>query len=245
MGAGLTLAQGYHFAVHPDTTPDGPQIVAVTFDKNYRRLASVITGEVIYQLRSSLDVGLNALARSCTDLVDTRHIYFPFVGTEAEFDLPDNAPRKLRGLPQGVYEVVRGLQPWTGGNEALIGLNKLRNEEVHNDLISASWTTSNLVRVDPHGGWKSALAGEFTGMLLAGMRDDSITGDWTVDVTRLTSDLPAIIDLLNARSQMSVYLTFKDTVAFAGESIVLTLQELAVVVQDVIGLLEESVRPIR
>ncbi len=241
MGAGLTMVKGYHFAVHPDTTPDGPQIVAVNFDSNYRALASVIIGEVVYQLRSSLDVGLNVLARLCTDLGETKHIYFPFVGTENEFDLPDNAPKKLRGLPDSVYNVVRGLEPWTGGNEALVGLNRLRNEEVHNDLIAAGWTHSNLIRADPHGGWESAVAGQFIGMLLPGLMDDSITGNWTVDVTSLTSDLPAIIDMLNVRAQISVYMTFKDTVAFAGEPIVDTLYELAVAVEEVIGLLEESV----
>jgi hypothetical protein len=245
MGAGLTMAQGYHFAVHPDTTPDGPQIVAITFDTNYRRLASVITGEIIYQLRSSLDVALNVLARSSVGLVDTRHINFPFVATEPEFDLPANAPAKLRGLPDSVYEAVRGLQPWTGGNEALTGLNRLRNEEVHNDLIATSWTPSNFVRVDPHGGWESVVAGEFTVMLFPGLTGNNMPENWTVDVTSLTSDLPAIIDVLNARSQMSVYLSFKDTVAFAGEPILSTLHELAVVVEDVIDLLEGSVCPAR
>jgi hypothetical protein len=108
-------------------------------------------------------------------------------------------------------------------------------------LIAAGWTHSNLIRADPHGGWESAVAGQFIGMLLPGLMDDSITGNWTVDVTSLTSDLPAIIDMLNVRAQISVYMTFKDTVAFAGEPIVDTLYELAVAVKEVIGLLEESV----
>jgi hypothetical protein len=240
-GAHWAGGRGCRFAIHPDTVPGGAQILHIETD-DVRGPTSAVVGEVIYQLRSALDVSLNVIARSEGKMTNTSHIYFPFVGTEHEFDIENGvAQRKMFGLPQSVRKVVRSLAPWTGpgGNEALTGLNKLRNEDVHNDLITVEPEISNGMSVASVNISRSMLAASISAKVMAARNRSLVPiADLRVDVTNSVKDLHAVIGVINSDIKICSSLVFANTVTFAGEPVVATLQELCVVVDDVIGLLE-------
>lgn len=86
-------------------------------------------------MRSALDHTAVALASAAN--VNTRHIYFPFAGSEAEFDGVETQ-KKVKGIDPGAVALMRTYQPFKGGDDFLWGLTRLDTTEKHKDLIVLS-----------------------------------------------------------------------------------------------------------
>lgn len=239
LGVGSSLGGGYRFTVHPDTERGGRQVVLLEFT-TARSAISAIVGEIIYQLRSALDVSVNQVARAA-GVENTRHIYFPFCSSEAEFDRENGeVAKKLVGVPDNVRAKIRDLQPWTGGNEALTGLNKLRNEDVHNDLLTLSCVVGNLFRASPHHVLEGSLAAQLIVRIIASGAIAGEPRDTAIDVTDLAPDLPQCIDIFNEHCLMQTEQKFSATVAFPGEPVIPLLSQLSIVIEEVIELIEHA-----
>ncbi|WP_439548206.1 hypothetical protein [Falsiroseomonas sp.] len=94
-------------------------------------LAAII-GDAVHNLRASLDL-------LATDLVrlngqSTRNVHFPFASNAGELQGQIKQKGMSRAAPH-VVELVRQLQPYTGGNVALRGLHDLDLRDKHQALI--------------------------------------------------------------------------------------------------------------
>ena len=95
---------------------------------------SVRIGEILYNLRSALDhlVWQLVLANGQTP---GRHNTFPIVTDESKWEKEKS--RKLKGISQKNEEIIRRLQPYTGGINLPFD-------------VSALWTLHTLCNIDKH-----------------------------------------------------------------------------------------------
>nr|WP_298414061.1 hypothetical protein [uncultured Halomonas sp.] len=96
------------------------------------RVYAAIIGDVIHNLRASLDLLATELVTKSGG--DPNKIYFPFGNDETSLD----NMIKRRGIDQAGKEIVgliKSLKPYKGGNELLRGLHDLDITDKHKSLI--------------------------------------------------------------------------------------------------------------
>lgn len=117
-------------AVDPDT---GDWIVRVRLPRRPTVEMSTVLGDVIHNLRTSLDLTLCAAIRARGNQV-TDQTSFPFYGNEQEFR--QHVSRRMTGTSRAVFDLVRELEPYQGGKgDQLWRLHKLDIEDKHRLLI--------------------------------------------------------------------------------------------------------------
>ena len=93
---------------------------------------AVSVRKIAGSLRSALDHAVNASKASLGSA--NLNSAFPFGGDLKGFEL--DIKRKCHGVAPEIISVIRGFQPYRGGNEDLLALNKLRNINEHRLLIA-------------------------------------------------------------------------------------------------------------
>lgn len=96
---------------------------------------SAIAGDVIHNLRSSLDQMASELARLNEN--DDSNVYFPFSKSETDFELMIKK-RKFHLAGKEATELVKTLKPFKGGNTLLRCLHDFDLEDKHRNLVSLS-----------------------------------------------------------------------------------------------------------
>src|SRR4029077_18648993 len=76
---------------------------------------ATIAGDVIHNLRSSLDVLIWQLVTTSTGKPAGTHVKFPVSETLQEFEARDI--RKIEGASEEAVRLIRALKPYKGGNE--------------------------------------------------------------------------------------------------------------------------------
>lgn len=112
-----------------------------------------ITGDVLHNLRSSLDILWRHVFPSGQR--GSRKDGLPIF--ECAEDLEARFRRPLQGGRQTAMQVLKALKPYRGGNELLWWLHTLANEDKHNVLIPVAHAVYEL-RLDVFGGGSQAVS---------------------------------------------------------------------------------------
>lgn len=91
----------------------------------------VMVGEILFNLRSSLDVMMCNIA--ILNGQSTKDVYFPFGKSSPIFETELN--KKANKLPADVHGLLRSLQPYKGGNNLLWALHDLNRRDKHVSLV--------------------------------------------------------------------------------------------------------------
>jgi len=97
----------------------------------------VIVGEVLHNIRSSLDNLACAIASNETG--STSGTYFPFGKDETIFER--ELARKCKNLPSLAREMIRAVKPYKGGNDLLFTLHDLNRADKHVRLCAVNVST--------------------------------------------------------------------------------------------------------
>lgn len=96
---------------------------------------TAILGDVIHNLRSSLDHLAYQLVWVGTSAQPSSHVYFPIADDKAKY--PEQRTRQMKGATQAAIAVIDALAPYKGGNDTLWKLHKLNNVDKHRVLVTA------------------------------------------------------------------------------------------------------------
>jgi hypothetical protein len=96
--------------------------------------ASAIMGDAIHNMRVSLDLLANDLARLAGK--PTENVYFPFAKTREEVETMI-VKRKLSGIAREALHLIQQLEPFTGGNLKLRAIHDLDVTDKHQNLLPA------------------------------------------------------------------------------------------------------------
>ncbi len=94
---------------------------------------SLIAGDAVDNLRAVLDHALYAISIPRKDS-HPREAHFPFAGSAAR--LENQIKGRCADVPKDIYPLLRGLQPYKGGNALLVTLNEACNRNKHALLLS-------------------------------------------------------------------------------------------------------------
>jgi hypothetical protein len=107
----------------------------------------VMTGNVIYNLRSALDHLANALV-VLGGGTGSSSLHFPIVRAPDGFETHRSGP-KIRKFAPAAWRMMADLQPYKPGYELLGALNALRNLDAHTSLVDSIRPLYGLARWDP------------------------------------------------------------------------------------------------
>ncbi|HEX6482945.1 MAG TPA: hypothetical protein VF043_29220 [Ktedonobacteraceae bacterium] len=105
---------------------------------------ALITGDIIQNLRSSLDhLAYQLFTLGPGNGTNGRRIYFPIADTAAEYK--QEKKKKTEGMTQQAKGVIDTIKPYRGGNDTLWKIHKLNNIDKHRLLVTV---VSSLGSVD-------------------------------------------------------------------------------------------------
>ncbi|HWA30051.1 MAG TPA: hypothetical protein VG867_03085 [Rhizomicrobium sp.] len=194
---------------------------------------SVIIGDAIHNLRSSLD-HLAAGLIEMNDGTPGRNTAFPIDAAESGFN--GNITSKLAGAADVAIAIVRAMKPYDTGNDGrpgnlnLVSLSRLDNDDKHL-LLLASVAVARIGRI---------LIKNPDGSVFLEMTDTEIGGNGDVNVLSV-----ALADgmKVEASRQATFTIRFNGTSRFNGERVPETLRVLAKEVEKVIERFEVTLFP--
>lgn len=93
---------------------------------------AAIIGDVVHNLRASLDLLATELVEHAGQ--DAKNVYFPF-GNDSDGLEEMIKQKRIDKAGQGVVDIIRELQPYTGGNKLLRSLHDLDITDKHKSLV--------------------------------------------------------------------------------------------------------------
>lgn len=203
---------------------------------------SVLVGELIYQLRSSLDTAVVAISRKINPECPTKDIYFPMPKSASNY--ASEAKKKLAYVSEEARQVIHDLKPYPEGNELLAGLNALRNNDAHIELTNVARHLLNMTSsIRPGSMFEEGCLGELTGIINAHRSKFPDQNEQIrIDVSSLTTDSREVLYLLNNNLIQPCSLVFENSGAFDGEFVLDKLDELTSYVKIVIEKLEVTIK---
>jgi hypothetical protein len=158
---------------------------------------------------------------------------FPF-GDDPD-ELERDIKRKCRGIAPEVISIIRGLQPYRGGNDDLWALNKLRNVKEHRLLIAP--TIAGGMR------WPFEIAGKKVFMLHTSPENEPQWDDVGKTLTFKTLPHFEHIPMFEKiEKKLVFFLKFGDIEGVAGEHLIPKLEAFAQVVKNCIDTIEAETR---
>ncbi|WP_444780731.1 hypothetical protein [Salinarimonas sp. NSM] len=111
----------------------GQQIHKLKLIRGVPDEAKTVLKDCISNLRDALDhaVYASAVALGRKDPEDTA---FPFAATHADL-LGKLRSKKFKDIPDVIQQIIIELKPYVGGNDLLVGLNRIRNPSTHMSLL--------------------------------------------------------------------------------------------------------------
>jgi hypothetical protein len=142
--------------------------------------ASAIAGDVLNNLRASLDLAVNAACRvnGKTNLSKT---YFPIISKEEEWkDVTAGKHNRMRAATPAMKKLAKSFKPWKNGNPILHALSRLVGLDKHQAIL--------------------ALATQQKGMTLNGLKVARLSGKGRVPIRgraflRMTGDEPTCVHI--------------------------------------------------
>jgi hypothetical protein len=102
------------------------------------RLIAVLIGEILHNLRSSLDQMACAVALQHSG--SSKETYFPFGADATIFET--ELARKGKKLPSDAHDMIRTLKPYKGGNDLLWNIHYLNRADKHIHVVPINLSTS-------------------------------------------------------------------------------------------------------
>ena len=99
----------------------------------------VVIGEVLHNIRSSLDLVISAVAKQCGG--SGKGTGFPF-GADATA-LEDQITQKCKPLPHRAVDLIRKWQPYKGGNDLLWAIHDLNRADKHREIVPVNLSTGS------------------------------------------------------------------------------------------------------
>ncbi len=93
---------------------------------------SLIVGEILHTLRSSLDLMMSEIAR--INDKPTKNVYFPFGKSREIFE--QELKKKTESLPDNVHNLLCSLKPYKGGNKLLWALHDWNRLDKHVSIVA-------------------------------------------------------------------------------------------------------------
>ncbi len=103
---------------------------------------AVMTGEILFNLRSSLDQMACELA--AIESGSSKNTYFPFGKTLDIFE--SEILSKAKKMSSDAKDMIRALQPYNGGNDLLWTVHDLNRRDKHISLIPVNIWSSTRIR---------------------------------------------------------------------------------------------------
>ncbi len=96
---------------------------------------SLITGDIIQNLRSALDhLAYQLFMINTGNRTNARHIYFPIAEDATLYERDKD--RKTEGIAQEAKDAIDVIRPFRGGNDTLWKIHKLNNIDKHRLLVT-------------------------------------------------------------------------------------------------------------
>jgi hypothetical protein len=114
--------------------PDNPErrLQKIRLARSIPQDFSLIAGDVVDNLRASLDHAIYAIAVTQTQ-TGIKYANFPFAGSASQFEEKLNG---LKDIPKSFWPLLRHFRPYKEGNQTLISLNLACNRNKHALLVS-------------------------------------------------------------------------------------------------------------
>jgi hypothetical protein len=138
---------------------------------------STVFGDIIHNLRSSLDIAACELVRAVKK--SDKKVYFPFSSSEAELD-KQIGDKNFRRAGTMATALLKSLQPYSGGNIPLRAIHDLDLQDKHHRLIPASQSYYSPVWKavgEPNNPQFEIVSTEITGLSLVFPPDCPLSGE--------------------------------------------------------------------
>lgn len=123
------------YTVSTKRDSDRKLIYFISDVKEIPQSIALITGDILQNLRSSLDhLAYGLFVKNTTDGTSGRHIYFPISHDLEGYETEKVA--KTRGMSQGAKNLIDAYKPYKDGNINLWQINKLNNIDKHRLIIT-------------------------------------------------------------------------------------------------------------
>ena len=139
----------FYFASEPyrigtKTDPQSKRLICyITKADDIPEEISLITGDVIQNLRSSLDhLAYKLFTPGPGNGTDGRNVYFPILDNLAQYERDKG--RKTEGLEQVAKDLIDTIKPYREGNEILWKIHKLNNIDKHRLLVTVGSSFGSL-----------------------------------------------------------------------------------------------------
>ncbi|MEL7028555.1 MAG: hypothetical protein AAGL49_04940 [Pseudomonadota bacterium] len=200
----------------------GHKFVKVRLRNAPPEIAHILTGEIIYHLRSSLDQIAVALGRLSVARPNVKKIYFPTGDRLKAFKV--SIRNNAQGLDLDFIKLIIRLKPYDGGNDALRSIFRLGNIDKHLELIPAA-ASGNIAGINDF-----TIKDAIRGLILSGMQplNEGITISELSPTGSITPN--------NSESQIKVagQIIFGNVSIYNGKSIVGTLNSLVNLMESVL-----------
>ena len=194
------------------------------FDKPAPLELSVIIGDAVHNLRSALDQVACCLAVK-NGHTDTTGTYFPFGRSKQAFERADTQ-RKINKLSPDAANLVRGFEPYRGGNSLLWALHELDIIDKHRSIVAVRATrVGGIVGQFRATGLREGL--NFVGLPEWDPLDEEIAYLRLPAGAQIEGDLNTVVAIV-----------FDKPDPVRGKQVIATLRQLARVTQGIVDLIE-------
>jgi hypothetical protein len=208
------------YSLKPDTDPStGNEIIHLDLPEIIPPNLSVITGDVLHNLRSALDQLACRLAE-LSGVSNTKGVYFPFGRSSEEFET--SAKEKIRKLNISAQTFIRNLRPYNGGNDLLWSLHVLNIMDKHRLLVPVG-SLANINGVPVGAPLYELMAPDF----------DAIQEGMTQVPLRLTP-------IFNYNIQFTFDIAFRDIEPIKDQSVLTTLNRQSNLVSEILNLAQRE-----
>jgi hypothetical protein len=141
-----------HHEIIREIDPDGStEIWKFRLTKRLPYAFAIIIGEILHNLRSSLDQLICAIAVQYTG--SSKGTYFPFGKTSEIFE--SELTKKAKKLPANAQDMIRAMAPYEGGSDLLWALHDLNRSDKHARSVTTALrglvNVHQIMLFGPHG----------------------------------------------------------------------------------------------
>jgi hypothetical protein len=135
------------YSTYIDETLNGGGIVRVRIKEEMPPAWSAIAGDIVHNLRSSLDVLLYQLVEAHTGEQPPTTTAFPICETPREY--VRKADRSTKGVTAEARQAIDALRPYKSGNDDLHALHMLDIEDKHHLLLDIAVAARPMLQIGP------------------------------------------------------------------------------------------------
>jgi hypothetical protein len=210
----------YSVVIDPDPNSPIHEVHKLRFTKSLPDSFFDLTVDAVQNLRSALDNACYGLAIAA-EKVKPRFAAFPFAGSKDDFD---NAIKgRSKDVPEYIYPIFHGYQPYRGGNDFLWALSEVSNTDKHKLL------TIGL----------GSLLGDVVGEGALVQMPINPTWDKLKHEIELATCLAG--SAVKYRANFSLFVAFDEIPIVGGEPILKVLHYFVEIVEDILSHIEDGI----